>query len=128
MRISDWSSDVCSSDLHRYGHVACRCEASVQLGAPCPVRAGADRDRPRTERPHAGSRTHRDGHAGWYRRTARPEAYPVSMAMRVRHFAPALLALVAGCKTVGPDYVPPAPPAGIASNPSRSEEHTSEIQ
>src|SRR3546814_3638262 len=44
------------------------------------------------------------------------------MAMRVRHFAPALLALVAGCTTVGPDYVPPAPPAGIASNPSNAFE------
>src|SRR3546814_7563166 len=42
------------------------------------------------------------------------------MAMRVRHFAPALLALVAGCTTVGPDYVPPAPPAGIASNPANA--------
>lgn len=35
--------------------------------------------------------------------------------MRLRRFAPALLAVLSACTTVGPDYAPPALPEGVAN-------------
>jgi len=39
----------------------------------------------------------------------------MSMAIWVKRFAPALLAVTSACTTVGPDYAPPALPAGVAN-------------
>src|SRR3546814_1647412 len=43
MRISDWSSDVCSSDLARWIDVFCEAGASSEDEARRILRAGADR-------------------------------------------------------------------------------------
>src|SRR3546814_16759901 len=59
MRISDWSSDVCSSDLLQRGavhagnraaidaqhrHFKCRCELRAQLGEPFDAQVGGQAD------------------------------------------------------------------------------------
>src|SRR3546814_12957535 len=41
MRISDWSSDVCSSDLHRLGASGASLLAHDRCRPPCPAAAGA---------------------------------------------------------------------------------------
>src|SRR3546814_3604683 len=109
MRISDWSSDVCSSDLQR-------CEAAVRaLGvaaqARAVVRRGAGAGLPADRLDEPGHRT-----AGGVRLAA------VDPAGAGRHD----LAGAVHDRLRLPLPLPARPPRALA--PGRSEEHTSELQ
>src|SRR3546814_5962445 len=97
MRISDWSSDVCSSDLIRELSLADR---SVH----------GPRDPPETLRKRRRQKR------------ARPEdAHPAAARSPRCHPAPPLAKPMA-------DQLPCCPHHHLAQKPTRSEEHTSELQ
>src|SRR3546814_16781590 len=70
MRISDWSSDVCSSDLHVSGHV----ERGYAAGGEGAVDGSAGRGRDRLRGAHAVG-VRREGRSEIDRADVRPGAY-----------------------------------------------------
>src|SRR3546814_7166124 len=109
MRISDWSSDVCSSDLRR------QCAAHAVDDRPVPDRCRGQRRRGRDGR--AG------GAAGALSRIA---AHLAQISRRLvvggQSVPPARAAGAAAAGGLGPDRA--RPQEGV----ERSEEHTSELQ
>src|SRR3546814_3290639 len=116
MRISDWSSDVCSSDLWRGGR-----------------RTDADGARAVVQR-RGGASFRRSAARGPGNLPAAPAAFPEPsrVARSLRHAAAPARRPRARCRTGGPLGRPPAGGRrrveSFRCNPARSAENTSELQ
>src|SRR3546814_7005168 len=106
MRISDWSSDVCSSDLRDVLAGAAEAAANADAGsAVAPVSFAVDY----VEGSDVGYR--------WYEKTKRTPAFPFGYGLSYTDFAYRNLKVTGGATlTVSVDVT------------NRSEEHTSELQ
>src|SRR3546814_6371322 len=104
MRISDWSSDVCSSDLHKDAGIGCKTKTPQLRGAGSGLPASARRDVARAGRGYAPD--------GFF--------FPSSACSEARTTSTSLGATCTIRRVV--------PPTSRWKARPRSEEHTSELQ
>src|SRR3546814_5151067 len=130
MRISDWSSDVCSSDLRRapVRQPAARQRRRRDGGAVLPALLGVPLHRP-PGRAAARCRTARRGAArqgaALNAMAAVPEGFRYLPGYVDAEVQAALIAALRALAEAAPLYRPTMPTSG---RPFRSEEHTSELQ
>src|SRR3546814_8346189 len=119
MRISDWSSDVCSSDLKHRPHflLALRAEQPLRVLAIAGDHAAVKlHAHPLRQVVHAGIDAAGAGHVRPCQRRDRPQVLEVELGVAGGN-------VVAGLEVIGVEAR-----FGHAQRPERSEEHTSELQ
>src|SRR3546814_9311440 len=144
MRISDWSSDVCSSDLQGAGAVGAQGDRADRLAGPHPVGARPAEDALRQDHaPHPAQdrrerllqpRRHLD--AGRSRRGRRPHQQPHEPRLSKSSVPEEAMPIDAGTEVyagftlTGNDFDPDEVTRRVGLEPTRtrSEEQTSELQ